>query len=156
MRTGVRLTYELIWWAFALILATLVVLPLYSTVPQFPYFLPNFVYVVVAVTLTRYLFFLKISWLRDRFYVQGALMFLLVPLVFWMVQYFNYFIIYFDEQGPDVLIRHLDTETGRIINGYVHAEYRFFGVWAIMASAVMPFRLLLNIWRRYQTTMVRR
>jgi len=141
--------YELTWWAFTLVLAGLVLLPIYSQLPDFPFFVPNFVYVVVAITLTRYLFFLNISWLRDHLLVQGGLSILLIILIFWMVQNFNSFIIFFDEEGPDILVKHLEKETGSILNSYLKTEYRFFGVWAVMAAVITPFRLLYNVWTRY-------
>ncbi len=143
-------TYELLWWAFTLVLAGLILTPVYSTIPDFPFFLPNFVFIVVAVTLTRYLFFLRISWLRDHLMWQAALSFLLIPLIFWMGQYFNYFITYLDEQNPDVFVKHLPAATAEIMDAYLNAEYRFFGVWAIVASLMMPFRLLYNVWVRYR------
>lgn len=141
--------YEPLWWAFTLVLACLILLPVYTQLPAFPYFTPNFVYVVVAITLTRYLFFLKISWLRDHLLVQGGLSLLLIPLIFWMGQYFNYFITFFDEQGPDILTRGLEGEMAGIMNSYLHAEYRFFAIWAIIAALLTPPRLLYNVWARY-------
>ena len=152
MRVSKRtpLLFELTWWAFTLVLAGLVLLPIYGTVPGFPFFVPNFIYVVTAVTVTRYLFLLEVSWLRDRLILQAAVAILLIPLIFYMVQAFNAFIIYFDERGPDVLIRGLEAETGTTIDRYMHAEYRFFGVWAVVASAIMPFRLIYNAWARYR------
>ncbi len=128
----------------------MVLLPIYSTVPDFPFYVANFIYVVVAVTATRYLFLLHVTWLRDQLIAQAAVAFLLIPLIFYMVQEFNAFIIYFDERGPDVLIRGLDAELGDTMDKYMHAEYRFFGVWAVVASAVMPFRLVYNAWVRYR------
>ena len=142
--------FELSWWAFALVLGALVLLPIYGALPDFPFFLPNFLYVVVAVTLTRYVFLLRVSWLRDRLLVQAALAILVIPLIFYMVQAFNAFIIFFDERGPDVLIRGLDEGTGTTLDKYMHAEYRFFGVWAIMIAAITPFRLTYNAWLRYR------
>ena len=128
----------------------MVLLPIYSTVPAFPFYVPNFIYVVVAITMTRYLFLLHVSWLRDRLIVQAAVAFALIPLVFYMVQEFNAFIIYFDERGPDVLIQGLDAELGDTMDKYMHAEYRFFGVWAVVAASIMPFRLVYNAWVRYR------
>ena len=144
-----KVVYEITWWAFTFVLAGLVLLPIYGQLPEFPFFVPNFFYVVVAITLTRYLFFLDISWLRDHLLVQGGLSILLIPLIFWMVQSFNSFVIFFDEQGPDILVKHLEKDTGAILNRYLKAEYRFFGIWAIMAAVIMPFRLLFNVWKRY-------
>ncbi|MEM6768952.1 MAG: hypothetical protein AAF597_00080 [Bacteroidota bacterium] len=143
-------TYELLWWAFTLVLAGLILTPVYNSIPDFPFFLPNFVYIVVAITLTRYTFLLKISWLRDHLLWQAVLSMLLIPLVFWMGQYFNYFITHLDEQNPDVFVKHLPDTTAKVMDTYLNAEYRFFSVWAIAASIIMPFRLLYNVWVRYR------
>ncbi len=144
------LLYEFLWWAFTLVLAGLVLLPVYAQIPAFPFFIPNFIYVLTAVTLTRYLFFLRISWLRDHLLVQGALSLLLIPLIFWMGQSLNEFVTYFDENGPDVLVRNLPKDAAGVINGYLKAEYRFFGIWAIIAALFTPLRLLYNVWVRYR------
>lgn len=133
-----------------MVLAGLVLLPLYSTVPQFPFFLSNFIYVVAAITFTRYLFFLHLSWLRDRLLVQAAIIVVVFPLVFYMVQEFNAFITFFDEEGPDILVKTLERDLRRTIDGYMHAEFRFFGVWAVLAAAITPFRFIYNIWVRYR------
>jgi len=124
-------SYELLWWAFTLVLAALVLAPVYNYIPDFPFFLPNFVYIVVAITLTRYLFFLKITWLRDHLAWQAGISFLLIPLTFWMVQYFP----------PD---------TAEVMNIYLNNEYKFFAIWAIAAAVVTPFRFLYNVWMRYR------
>ncbi|MBB4079662.1 glucan phosphoethanolaminetransferase (alkaline phosphatase superfamily) [Lewinella aquimaris] len=142
--------FELAWWAFALVLAALVLLPIYDSIPEFPFFVPNFIYVVVAVTLTRYLFLLRVSWLRDHLIVQAGLALALIPLIFYMIQAFNGFIIFFDERGPDVLVKSLDPAVGETMDRYMHAEFRFFGIWAIMAAVVTPFRLTYNAWKRYR------
>lgn len=142
--------YELLWWAFTIVLAALVLAPVYLSVPDFPFFLPNFIYVVVAITLTRYLFFLRITWLRDHLAWQAGLSLLLVPLIFWMGQYFNYFVTYLDEQNPDVFVRHLPPATAEVMDLYLNNEYKFFAFWAIAAAIIMPFRLLYNVWMRYR------
>ncbi|MCP9236893.1 hypothetical protein [Lewinella sp. JB7] len=149
-KRSVAAIFELAWWAFTLVLAGLVLLPIYDSLPEFPFFVPNLVYVVVAVTLTRYLFLLRVSWLRDRLILQAALALAVIPLIFYMVQAFNGFIIFFDERGPDVLIRSLDKSMGKTLDSYLHAEYRFFGIWAIVAAAITPFRLTYNAWLRYR------
>ena len=148
--TGNQTLFEVLWWAFTFVLAALVIAPIYAKVPHYPFFLSNFIYVVVAITMTRYLFFLDISWLRDKLILQAVISLAVIPLIFWMGQWFNYFVIYFDENGPDVLVKHLDGDWRNIIDEYMHAEYRFFGVWAIIASAVTPFRMLYNAWVRYR------
>lgn len=143
-------TYELLWWAFTIVLAALVLAPVYANIPDFPFFLPNFVFVVVAITLTRYLFFLKITWLRDHLAWQAGLSILLLPLIFWMGQYFNLFVTYLDEKNPDVFIKHLPEAKAEIMSIYLNNEYKLFAFWAIAAGLIMPLRLLYNVWVRYR------
>lgn len=143
-------TYELLWWAFTIVLAALVLAPVYANIPDFPFFLPNFVFVVVAITLTRYLFFLRISWLRDHLAWQAGLSILILPLIFWMGQYFNLFVTYLDEQNPDVFIKHLPEAKAEIMSIYLNNEYKLFAFWAIAAGLIMPLRLLYNVWVRYR------
>lgn len=143
-------TYELLWWAFTIVLAALVLAPVYANIPDFPFFLPNFIFVVVAITLTRYLFFLKISWLRDHLAWQAGLSILILPLIFWMGQYFNLFVTYLDEQNPDVFIKHLPEAKAEIMSIYLNNEYKLFAFWAIAAGLIMPLRLLYNVWVRYR------
>lgn len=143
-------TYELLWWAFTIVLAALVLAPVYANIPDFPFFLPNFIFVVVAITLTRYLFFLKISWLRDHLAWQAGLSILILPLIFWMGQYFNLFVTYLDEQNPDVFIKHLPEARAEIMSIYLNNEYKLFAFWAIAAGLIMPLRLLYNVWVRYR------
>lgn len=142
--------YETIWWAFTLVLTGLLLLPIYTQIPDFPFFVANAVYIIVAITLTRYFFFLKISWLRDHLLIQGVLSLLLIPLIFWMVQYFNGFIRFFDAYGPDALVKELPKDTASMMKGYLQAEYRFFGVWAIIGALLTPIRMLYNVWSRYR------
>ena len=145
-----QLIFELLWWVFTFVLAALVVAPIYTQVPDFPFYLPNFIYVIVAITITRYLFFLDISWLRDKLALQAAISLAVIPLIFWMGQWFNYFVIFFDENGPDILVKHLDNDRAKVMDTYMHIEYKFFGVWAIIAALITPFRLLYNAWVRYK------
>ena len=145
-----QVSFELLWWVFTLVLAALVVAPIYTQIPDFPFYLPNIVYVIVAVTFTRYLFFLDISWLRDRIVLQGLIGVAVVPLIFYLVQEFNYFVIFFDENGPDTLVSHLPADRQEVMDSYMKIEYRFFGVWAITAAALTPFRLIYNAWVRYR------
>ncbi|MFT6000926.1 MAG: hypothetical protein ACI81P_003392 [Neolewinella sp.] len=142
--------YEFSWWAFTLVLAGLMLLPIYTQTPDFPFFVANTVYIIVAITLTRYFFFLKISWLRDRLLLQGILSLLLILLIFWMVQSLNAFIRFFDDYGPDVLVKGLSKDTAGIMKGYIEAEFRFFGIWAIITALLTPPRMIYNVWSRYR------
>lgn len=145
-----QLIVEICWWLFTAVLLTLVLLPIRSKVPWFPFFIYNAVYVVVAITMTRYLFTLHVSWLRRRFVLQALLAFLMIFVIFYMGQGMNEYITYLDNNGPDVLSRHLPDEEGTAMRAYLNTEYYFFGVWAIIAAGIYPFRMIFHIWKNYR------
>lgn len=149
MTTNKYWQLELIWWLFTLVLCVLVILPIWNKGIDFPFYAYNIVYVIAAITLTRYLFFLNLSWLKDRFVAQAGLVFLLIPLLFMMGQGLNEFITYQDNNGPDVLVRGISDETAESMNAYLKSEYFFFGIVGMAAGIILPFRILINVWRRY-------
>ncbi len=145
-----QISLELIWWVFTFVLTALVLLPIYDRQINFPFYAYNAVFVIATISLTRYLFLLNISWLRDRFYAQAALIFVLIPLLFYMGQGLNEFITYLDNNGPDYLVKDLPKSYAAAMNAYLRSEYFFFGIWAIMAGAMLPFRIFYNVWKRYK------
>ncbi|MGB3547260.1 MAG: hypothetical protein WBA17_09815 [Saprospiraceae bacterium] len=143
-----RFTLEIIWLIFTALLIVLLLLPVHLYLPAFPYLLPNAVAIFSAITLTRYLFQLDISWLGNRQGAKIVLVFLLLPLVFYLVQYINYFQLFFDERGPDVLIADLEPVWGKSLDDYLKTEFLFFSVWAVIAGAILPVRLIMHIWKQ--------
>ena len=141
--------YELLWWAFTLVLAALIISPVYLYLPDFPYLLPNLIFVVAAVTFTRYLFLLRLSWLNQRHVWMALVVFMAIPIIFYMGQYLNYFRTHLDNYGPDVWIENIDPATGKPLMNYLQTEYNFFGIWAIIAGVILPFRFIYQVWSDY-------
>ncbi len=142
--------YELLWWAFSLVLAALIISPIYLYLPDFPYLLPNVIAILAAITFTRYIFLLDISWLNGRHVWMAMLVFAAIPILFYIGQYLNYFTTYLDNYGRDVWVKHLDEGTGESLMSYLKTEYNLFGVWAMIAGVVMPFRFIYQIWKEYR------
>lgn len=140
---------ELIWWVFTAVLIALVLLPIYSSAYQFPFYLYNAVFVASAVTATRYIFLLRATPLSERQVLKGAVAIAVIPLIFYIVQGINAFQIHIDEEDLNALVGHLPRERQLAILTYLRAEMIFFGVWAVVSLVILPFRLLVSIWRQY-------
>ena len=63
--------------------------------------------------------------------------------------YLNYFRTHLDNYGPDVWIENIDPATGKPLMNYLHTEYNFFGIWAIIAGVILPFRFIYQVWSDY-------
>lgn len=150
-----QLGVELLWWIFTLVLTALVLLPIYDRQIDFPFYMYNAVAVIAAISLTRWLFLLNISWLRGRFILQAALVFILIPLLFFLGQGLNEFITYLDNNGPDYFVRNLPEQYAKAMNTYLRSEYFFFGIWAIVAGVLLPFRIFHHVWKYYKSSKTR-
>jgi hypothetical protein len=146
-RQRLMIQFELFWWLFTLIAALAVVLPIYLWAPSFPFFRDNLIFVVVFITLSRYIFFLQHSfWARWQL-LKVAMIFVSIPLVFMLIQQLNTFQTFLDENGPEAVIGNMSLEDTTNMIGYVRGEMLLFSVGSIVATLLFPFRLLVSVWR---------
>lgn len=138
---------ELYFWIFTIVAATAVMLPILTAAPDYPFTFVNIVYVVVAITMTRYIFLLKHTFLATRQSLKVIVVFLCIPLVFFLVQQLNYFQTFLDEEGPEAIIGRLAYTEQQNLVTYIRSELLLFGVMSIISSVLLPFRLLLSVWR---------
>jgi len=54
---------------------------------------------------------------------------------------------FLDEQGLQTLVEHLNVKTQTRLMNYMKSEMIFFGVGAIISGLILPFRMLISLWR---------
>ncbi|HHH55170.1 MAG TPA: hypothetical protein ENK91_16025 [Bacteroidetes bacterium] len=59
----------------------------------------------------------------------------------------NDFIDFYQENGKYINLQHLSLKKQYSIADYIFGEYIFVGIAAIIASIILPIRLLISIWR---------
>ena len=150
---GLRLRIEILAWVLALALAALVVFPLWQYFTDLTFISANFIFVLVFLTFTRYLFLLPYSLLAQAQVLKFILIFLCLPLIFYEINYINAFQIFLDDdglQGFDQYFKaHVPEEDKMTIIKYVSREYLFFGISAVIVTILLPFRLLRSFWLVY-------
>ena len=142
-----KLRFELLWWIATALVAFVVLYPIFSSVRNFPFYFINTVYIIVFITLSRYLFFLRYTFLANRQLLKVTLIFLCIPLAFLLIQELNGFQTFLDEQGQDAIVRNLKREVRPGMFRYIYNEMLLFGVGSIIATVLFPFRLVLSVWR---------
>jgi hypothetical protein len=142
-----RIQLELYFWLFTALIATAVLLPIITRLPDYPFLLTNIVFVVVAITMTRYLFLLKHTFLAKRQRLKVIFFFLFIPLIFYMVQEINYFQTFLDEEGPEAIVGSLPLSNQESMITYIRSQIILFGVAGIISTVTLGFRLLLSVWR---------
>ncbi len=157
MNTRLTLLLELLWWIFTALLVYLLLLPVPGAFSGFPYLVVFIVFVVAFITFTRYIFLLNISPFARNKWFKIILIFVCIPWIFYLVQALNGFFIYVDDHGYESLIRHVSdhlsyAETKKA-TGYISSSIVFFGIGSIIAAGLLPFRLVLSLYRQYKNTL---
>lgn len=143
-----RWKIEIIWWIITAVILVVVMLPIYTKAPDFPFIPSNLLYIIVAITYTRYIFLLRytpIAWsipfkiifpvsaLLITFMFAGGLMELQRLL---------------DEEGFLFFLGHLTGNEASSMAKYIHAEFFFFGVASVICSIILAFRMIISIYRQ--------
>lgn len=143
---------EIIWWIITAIVVYFVMNPIWSAVEGFEYQWINVFFIVILITYARHIFLLKYTFLAftsTRFRI--GMIFLSLPLVFFIIQMFFDFQTYLDNGGNGELFNNLKISMTQIEQGnllqYIHTEMSFFGIGAAITGLLLPLRMMLSIWR---------
>lgn len=138
---------ELLWWMATAVAVAAVLLPILTRVPDYPFLLGNIIFVTAFITFTRYIFLLKHTFLAYRQVLKVVVFFLFFPIIFLIVEQINHFQTYLDNYGFVPMLGHLPLNTFNNLSRYIYNEMLFFGVGAVVAGVILPFRLLISVWR---------
>ncbi|MFK7934797.1 MAG: hypothetical protein AB8G22_14905 [Saprospiraceae bacterium] len=143
-----RISLEFYWWIFTAIIAVAILFPILNKIPDYPFLIPNVVFIVAFVTFTRFIFLLEHTFIAHQQYLKIAIVLVSLIVIFYLINQINIFQTFLDEEGPDVLVKHLSAGQQSMAN-YIRSEYLFFGVGSVIAVIILPFRLIVSIWRSY-------
>ena len=130
-----------------MIIALLVVLPIFLKVPNFPFMVQNFIFVFIFLNWVRYLFLLKYTPFSQSKWFKLVLLFITLPLLVYLTDWLSMFQEFKDNGELLDSIEFLSFKEQGPIRRYIENEYVFFGVAAVVTSLMMPFRMIVSIWR---------
>jgi len=145
---------EGLWWIITMIIATLVMLPIILHTRDFRFLTSNILFVLVAVTWTRYIFLWSTHPLARSRPFRYVLLVICIPAIIYSVGALNDFQIFIDDYGLTPFTDHLRLDRQRSIAKYIKNEYIFFGVASVISSLALPIRLLISKWRQRNSTRV--
>ncbi len=144
---ALKIALELLWWAITAIVVWVVLRPIHKAMYVWPFEWTNVMFVVVLLTLTRYMFLLKHTFISNQQVLKIALMLLMFPLTFILIERINEFLTFIEEQTWEPLTGHLPTAQQPAIEDYIWGEMLFFGVGSALAAPAFAIRMMLSIWR---------
>lgn len=148
-RQTLTLQLEILWWAITAIVAWAVLYPIHKAMYVWPFEWWNIAFVVVLITLARYIFLLQHTFLARKQVLKATLLLLMIPLTFILVGGLNAFMVFIEENTWDPLTGHLPPADKKAIENYIWTQMLFFGAGSIIAAPVFAGRLMLSIWRTH-------
>lgn len=144
-----KVTFELLWWVATVVIAALVILPIYlSAGSGYLFYIENVVSIIVFITLSRWIFLLRHTFFGWNKRVKAALVFLMIPLFFICYDNLIDFQAYIDEQDINFMLTEVPTADVPGLARYIRYEYIFFGTAAVITVFMIPFRMVMSIWRQ--------
>ncbi len=141
------LRLELFWWLFTIVVIIGTLFPILRIVDNYPFLWPNIIFILVFITLGRHIFLLKHTFIAWNQKLKIVLLFLCIPLAFYLIDQLNYFQVYLDEDRIENLVKHLNLSKRSQMLNYIRSEYIFFGVGSLVCAIIFPFRMLISVWR---------
>jgi hypothetical protein len=154
-----QLLVELISWAITAVIVVAVMFPIRQAFgAAFPFERNNIICIVLLLTYTRYMFLLKHTWLAYQFYAKMGLIVLTPVWLFFLINANYDFQFFHDNLAPDGYLALMNPKIAEAAHlqtlQYVQNEFVFFAVGSIIAVVTMFFRLIISIWRVYNTDKV--
>ena len=141
-----QIILELIWWVVTAIVAAAVLIPILNSLDGYPFLTSNIVFIVVFITMTRYVFLLKHTILAKAELVKVGIVLVSIPFIFLLIEGLSNFQNYLDEEGLDKFMPLLNLDKQQDMINYIKSEMLFFGVGAIIVAIVFPVRMVISIW----------
>ena len=140
---------ELVWWLITAIIATMILGPILYKLPDYPFLWPNLAFVLVLITFTRYIFFLRYTFLAEWRNIKVAIIFACIFIAFLLIQEINLFQTFLDENGIEAIVGSLPRTEQEPMMKFIRSEMLLFGVGAVITCGLLPLRLVVSIWRRW-------
>ena len=141
------LLLEGLWWLVTVAVCYLILQPILEASPEYPFLAINVIFMVVFITFFRHIFFLPYTFLAHQKWVKIVLIFVSPVLVFSLISNLNHVITFIDEHSIQYVLPDLSQQDLSELGTYVKTQIMLSGVGSILVAIILPFRLMLSLWR---------
>ena len=138
---------EIIWWLFTFLVIAIVLFPIWDNDIKFPFYIQNAILIALFITFTRYIFLLPLTFIARKKWIKVAIILTAVIFFFVLTTAMGDFRNFMDEKGLQTLVTHLKVTEQTSIITYIKNEMIFFGVGSIITGIILPFRMIISLWR---------
>jgi hypothetical protein len=138
---------ELVWWVITAVLVNAIMYPIWASGADYPVNWQNIMFIVIFITLTRYMFLLKYTFIAKIQWLKVFFILITVPVVCLLIEQHNVFQTNIDNVGPEYVTKGVPYSKVLSIAHYAKSEFTFFSVGSILAMLAFMVRMLISVWR---------
>jgi len=144
---NLKIKAELTFIAITIFITGLIMLPIWNYYGEkYTFYFYNISFIFLFLIAVRYLFILRYTPISHSKLPKLILIFACLPLILYYIDGIYEFNTYLDEVGF-VGISKGDPNEAMEMAKYTKTQYLFFGVGAMITLVLMPFRMVVSIWR---------
>ena len=144
-----KIELGLAWWAFTAVVCALIYFKVNAGMSSYPHFYLNMAAIVALITLTRWIFLLPQSFISGSYAAMALFAVLMVPVFFYFLGGYREVKMFWDSGEVIPLVRGENFDDKMKMAGFYRQELMFFILGSMVASVVLPFRLVRAAWRKY-------
>ena len=148
-KTKLQTRLELTWWIITIIAVIAVLFPIYKTKTDYPFYWSNILFIVSTITLSRYIFLLKHTFLAKRQWLKVLVAVACIPLFLYLMKELNFFQKIAGNIGLEEMFSHLSLGGQTTMTTYVRTEMLFFGTASVITAGLMALRMIISFWRTH-------
>jgi len=141
-----KIVTEIFWWIITIIVILAVLFPMIS-VGKYEFTWSNTILVAAFITITRYMFLLKNTFLSPLQWLKAAMILLAPIIAFLLINEVNKFQTFLDEYGWEPVVSNGAAVNKEGLSKYIYSEMLFFGVGSAVGAFLLPIRMVISIWR---------
>jgi hypothetical protein len=138
---------EMVWWVITAVLVVAIMYPIWAAGALYPVNWQNIMFIVLFITLTRYMFFLKYTFLAKIQWLKVVFVLITVPVLFLLIEQHNAFQTNLDNIGPEYVASGVSYPKLLDIAHYAKNEFTFFSVGSILGMIAFMLRMIISVWR---------
>lgn len=142
-----RWSFEIIAILITFIIVGLIVAPIVLNINEYVFLIFNMAAIFLFFTLIRYVFLLRLTPFARFSPIKLIFIFLAIPIFVYLVDGLAEFQFFLDENGTYALVKNLHHDKQIPLSKYIRAEMIFFTVGSIIATAILPIRMIISLWR---------
>lgn len=136
---------EILLWLIVAVATFMIIYPVYQNTYNFPFLWVNTLFVVLALTFSRWIFFWRITPYENTMWVIVILVCIQPLLLFILIRLFGDFRLYLDEKGLFPVLTQQSMEESMRWAKIIKMEMIAFSVFVIISAITLFFRLIYQV-----------